>query len=121
MKPNKFWKTLQEKLKLPFNVEDVTNIEENAGSFHIETTSGIYFLSIEKCEDEEGGDKEFLCIDMSGRGGKAPYTLNELMEMNDEDNEDHFHDNGETMANWAEFAEVGEEVRKGSEKFVRVK
>lgn len=121
MEPNKFWETLQEKLKLPFNVEDVTNIEENAGSFHIETADGIYYLMIEKCEDMEGSEKEFLCVDLSGRGGNAPFTFNELMAMDDEDNPEHCHDDGETMAYWAESSEVGEEVRKGSEKFVRVK
>ena len=54
MDKTRFWELLSEDLSLPFEIENVKEIESNCGSTWIELQNGSsYFISIERCEPQE--------------------------------------------------------------------
>jgi hypothetical protein len=54
MLTQEFWSKLALSLELPFEVEDVIEIESNAGSTWIEVADGSsFYIIIDQCDDGE--------------------------------------------------------------------
>jgi hypothetical protein len=116
MEAKEFWDKLSTTLDLPFLIEDVTGIEENAGSTHIDTNKGTFFITVEKCEST----KKFLWVDKSGGGRKSSLELEDLLEMNDKENSDHISYDGVTVAEWAVDAEEGDDWQNAANRYICV-
>ena len=51
MENKEFYNLLVQYLEMPFEIEDVTSIEENCGTVWIQMKDNrVYYLKIEKCE-----------------------------------------------------------------------
>ena len=117
MEVKEFWEKLSQALDLPFEIEDVTDIEENAGSVWIDTKKGVFSVMFEKCESR----KKFLWFDKSGRGfPPAPCTLEDLLTFNDREEPANVSENDELLSEWAQDAEEGEEWVSGPTRYICV-
>lgn len=59
MNIQEFWAKISVSLELPFEVEDVIEIESNAGSTWIEVADGSsYYIIIDQCDDGENQKKD---------------------------------------------------------------
>ncbi len=61
-------------------------------------------------------DKQFFWIDKSGRGFKAVFDFDFLPTDDSEENEDE-----QTLLEWAEDCEVGDEFNTRTERYTRIK
>lgn len=112
-----FWEQLANAIELPFDIEDVKEIEQNPGGTHIVTKTGTYFVMVEQCEVPV---KKFLWVDKSGGGRRAPMLLEDLLKMDDAENPDHVNWDGDTLAEWAENAEEGDDWQNAANRYICV-
>jgi hypothetical protein len=117
METKLFWDTLAEKLDLPFDIEDVTAIEENPGGTHIETTKGTFFIMVEECEVEA----EFFVQDKTGRGFNNTLSKKDLTEDEDAWEDETSWNEDITASDWAKSAEVGDIFENETIKITRTK
>lgn len=116
MEAKEFWEKLSQTLDLPFEIEDVTNIEENAGSVWIDTKKGTFSIMMPESEST----KKFFWKDMSGRGYSSQITLKELLEMEDRNMSDldrDEDDDEETLSEWAKEAEEGDTFTRNADHY----
>ena len=116
MEVKEFWDKLSQALDLPFEIEDVKDIEANAGSVWIDTKKGTFSVMLEPCEPT----KKFLWVDKSVRGGKSAMTLDELLEMDDKENPDMLNYDGLVVSEWAADAEEGDDWQNANNRYICV-
>lgn len=120
MTRGEFFNKLLRHLPLPFDIDDVTELDGKTGMITVRNDEHPYIIKIEKLPIPSdfpytsvkklmSAEKEFFWADQSGRGYTNTFNSTELLEAfrKEVDNEEEFEE-------WIETCDVGDEYDSGT-------